>query len=99
LQESRDPHGLKVEVYSDFEGTESQDHTWSSADLGAFPGQPYRQQPRIGIRRQKCQAIRVRWLDIEASDSVTGEGYTMAGLTFELGIKPGTVRVAKGQRS
>jgi hypothetical protein len=99
LQESRDPHDLTVEVYSDFEGAETQSHTWSSAELGAFPGQPWRQQPRMGIHRQKCQAIRVRWLDSEAGDSITGEGYTMAGLTFELGIKRGTVKVAKEQRS
>jgi hypothetical protein len=99
LQESKDPHDLTVEVYSDFEGAESQSYTWTSAQLGVFPGQPWRQQPRMGIRRQKCQAIRVRWLDSEAGDSVTGEGYTMAGLTFELGIKKGTVKVAKEQRS
>lgn len=99
LQESRDPHDLTIEVYSDFEDGESQSHTWSAVDLASFPGHPRRQQPRMGIRRQKCQAIRVRWFDGVADDSVTGEGLAMAGLTFELGIKRGTVRVAKGQRS
>jgi hypothetical protein len=103
LQESRDPHDLTVEVMHDFEPAgvqwHTQSYTWTADELAGFPAHPYRQQPRMGIRRQKCQAIRVRWFDGEASTSVTGQGYTMAGLTFELGIKPGTVRVAKEQRS
>lgn len=103
LQESLDPHDLTVEVYSDFEPAavqwSTQSYTWTADELAGFPAYPYRQQPRMGIKRQKCQAVRVRWLDSEADDSVTGEGYTMAGLTFELAVKPGTVRVAKGQRS
>lgn len=99
LQESLDPHDLTVEVYSDFEDGESQSYTWAAAELATLPAYPRRQQPRIGVKRQKCQAIRVRWYDGEAPSSSTGEGFIMAGLTFELGIKPGTVRVAKGQRS
>lgn len=99
LQESLDPHNLTIEVYSDFEEAPSQEHTWESADLADFPGAPKRQQPRIGIRRQKSQAQRVRWYDSEAPDSVTGRSFQMQGLTLELGIKRGTVKVARGQRS
>jgi hypothetical protein len=99
LQASKDPHELTVEVYADFEETPAQSHTWASAELAAFPGHPRRQQVRVGIGRQKGQAHSVAWADGPADDSVTGESYTMAGLTFELGIKRGTVKVAKGQRS
>jgi hypothetical protein len=100
LQDSKDPHELTIEIYADFEDTPAQDpYTWTSAELAAFPGHSKRQQPRLGIARQKGQAHRVRWYDGPADDSVTGQGYTMAGLTFELGIKRGTVKVARGQRS
>lgn len=99
LQESRDPHDVTVEVYNDFEPGQSQGHTWTAAELAAFPGYPDRQQLRMGIRRQKCQSIRVRVYDGESDLSVTGEGFRITGVRFELGVKRGTVKVAKEQRS
>jgi hypothetical protein len=99
LQESRDPHNLTVDVYSGFESTPSQTHTWTAEQLATFPGYPTRQQPKIGIRRQKEQAQRIRWYDSQADTSITGAGFKMSGINIQFGVKKGTVKVSSQQRS
>jgi hypothetical protein len=98
LAERKDPHNLTVEIYSDFEATASQSYTFTDAAIATFPGLP-REQLRAGIKRQKSQAIQYRWYDSEAAASVTGQGAIYAGLTLEIGVKRGTVKVSKQQRS
>jgi hypothetical protein len=95
--ERKDRHRLIVSVGHDYKTDWTENFGFSGAVIDAWPGAPT-EQPRITIARQKCQAIRVRIFD-DADASVTGEGYTLAGLAIELGSKGGTAKVGHAQRS
>jgi hypothetical protein len=96
--EWHDYHALQLEAYHDFEPSAFQTRTWTEDEISEFSGLPDRYQPRLGIERQKCQAISVAWQDNESAHSSTGQGYSISGLSLELGVK-GTVRVPSTQRS
>ncbi len=94
----KDAHALTVEVYQDFEATPSQAYTWSAAQIAAMAAPDVREQIAFRVRRQKSTAFRVRVTDA-ADESVTGEGYTIAGFTAELGAKRGLVKASLEQRN
>lgn len=97
LMERKDAHDLNISVYNDFYATTSQLVTFTDATQLLWTELP-RSQPLIHVLRQKCQAIKVRIADSIAASS-PGRGYTIAGISFEIGAKRGTVKVASRQRN
>lgn len=89
LCESKDPHDFTIELRHDFEDGTSQSHTWTAAEVATLP----LEHLRLRVARQKCTAIKAILYDGEATSTSTGEGYSVAGLTMELGIKKGAVQV------
>jgi len=56
----------------------------------------------VHIKRQQCQAIQLEIYDEQPSGGpgvTTGQGFTIAGFSLEIGIKRGLVKVSKQQRS
>jgi hypothetical protein len=98
LLDRKDPHDLEVSIASDFATTYDQTDTFDNATIAAFPDLPL-EQVKSHVIQQKCQAIKVRIRDLTDDATVTGEGYTIAGVALELGVKRGTVKVVAGQRT
>ena len=99
LLERAGQHDLTIDLFHDFEeGAPFQSVTFTDADMTGFPGLP-RLQPKVHVRRQKCQAIRVLIRDGQPAGATSGRGYISKGITFETGAKPGLVKVAPEQRN
>ena len=95
LCDEKDAHNLTLEVRNNFEDGSSQVATWSAADIAALSVE----QLRLRVRRQKCTAIKAILYDSDAGPATTtGEGYTVAGLVMEIGIKKGAVLVPSKAR-
>lgn len=99
LCEYRDAHRLTIGIGHDYEATFGQSSVWDNAQLVTFAAAP-REQPKVRLQRQKCQAVRVRIAD--TADAVTppttGEGYSIAGLVVEMGVCKGLAKVGEAQR-
>ena len=100
LCENKAPMDLKVTVANDFDVATSQVATWTDAVIATFP-EPPRMQPMVHIKRQKCQALQLEISDDAPTSGAptSGEGFTIAGLSLEVGVKRGMVKVSKQQRS
>ena len=103
---------LTVEVGYDFEDFFSETFTFSTETLfpltafgdtspfglgvygGSFNGVP---QWMIMPSRQKCQALRIRFTDSSPS-GVGGEGFSLTGITAQVGQKAGTNKLPAAKR-
>ena len=94
LCKNLDPHTMTLEVRNDFVDTTTQAKTWSAEDLAALP----LEHLRLRVARQKCTSIKAVLYDAEATSTTTGEGYSVAGISMELGIKKGAVQVPSKAR-
>ena len=84
-------HGLLVEVFTDGNDTTAvQTETWSVAQIEALQGLP-RERLVIGLAVQKCQTIKLRVSDTEATITVSENqtGFRYHGVSFEIGRKRG----------
>jgi hypothetical protein len=101
--EYKSPHVLKVSIAYDYDSNPTQivnisptstttpgvwgsDSTWGSSSVwgGGYPAYTW----RVDFTRQKCTAIQITIEDVQTANF--GEGMSLSGLTFEVGIKPGT---------
>jgi len=101
LCEQKAPMNLQLSVLNDFNSTTSQIASWDDTAIATFPELP-RMQPMVHVKRQQCQAIQLEISDRIPTAGVgatTGEGFTIAGFSLEVGIKRGMVKVSKQQRS
>ncbi len=86
-------HQLSASVafdYADF----SQEAT---IDPAAVPGVADLYQFDLHLRRQKCTALQVSLQDVATGSA--GRGMSLANLTFEVGVKDGPNRTAKGRHN
>ena len=97
--ERKDAHKLWLEVAHDFESSFGEAYSWTNAVVAAWPATP-REQPKVRLKRQKCQAVRIKLYD--AADATTapttGEGFSLAGVLVELGMRRGTVKTGSQQK-
>ena len=101
LCENKALMNLQMNVLNDFDSATSQIASWDDTVIATFPELP-RMQPMIHIKRQQCQAIQLEISDrtpTAGAGATTGEGFTIAGFSLEVGIKRGMVKVSKQQRS
>ena len=101
LCEQKDTMSLRMRVRNDFNTSTSQAASWDDTVIATFPELP-RVQPMVHIKRQQCQAIQLEIYDEQPSGGpgvTTGQGFTIAGFSLEIGIKRGLVKVSKQQRS
>jgi len=100
LCENKAPMNMRMTVANDFNATTSQVALWDDAVIATFP-EPPRMQPMIHVKRQQCQAVQLEIMDEEPSAPTitSGEGFTIAGFSLEVGLKRGMVKVSKQQRS
>tara|TARA_B100000745_G_scaffold183219_1_gene120051 strand:+ start:9475 stop:12603 length:3129 start_codon:yes stop_codon:yes gene_type:complete len=101
LCERLDSHDLTVTVYNDFDAASAtQTRTWFANQIAAFPLLPV-ERPEMRVRQQKSTALKIKISDADATDgsTVSGQGYSVAGLMMELGIKRGLVKPSPEERS
>ena len=101
LCEQKGVMSMRMSVANDFNSTTSQVASWDDTEIATFP-EPPRVQPMIHVKRQQCQAIQLYINDEVPTGGVgatTGEGFTIAGFSLEVGLKSGMVKVSKQQRS
>jgi hypothetical protein len=101
LCENKAPMNMRMTVANDFNATTSQVALWDDAVIATFP-EPPRMQPMIHVKRQQCQAVQLEIMDEVPTSGIgatSGEGFTIAGFSLEVGLKRGMVKVSKQQRS
>jgi hypothetical protein len=92
-------HSMQLSVYSDFSSTPSQTYTWDDAALVAMfeHSAAKREQLKLRVIRQKCQAIKLRMQAFEYSVDSDGSPFKLFSLGLRIGTKPGLVRVKHDQ--
>lgn len=75
-------HTLTVKVYYDYDDTTVETYTKTPDPLQGI------YQFNIHLKRQKCEAIK-----IEVFDTGTGQSMDLTGMTLEVGVKRGTMKV------
>jgi hypothetical protein len=89
--EWKSAHKVTVELRYDYdEDTVVQTETFEA---------PVAQKPfefRVQCERQECQAIQVKLIE-EAYDSTKGEGLSISGVAFSIGVEPGLWRLPAAQ--
>lgn len=55
-------------------------------------------QVRVDLKRQKCQAIKIRIEEIQVDEANFGEGLSISNMMFEVGQKKGANKIATGQK-
>ncbi len=82
-----DNHTLRINVAYDYEDSyDSIDYEITGTDA-TIGGSAY--QARIHLRRQKCEAIKIRIMDINP----TGEDLSINNITLEVGVKKGAYKL------
>jgi hypothetical protein len=97
LCERLDPHNLKIEVYNDYNSAASQTKTWTAADIATFSDLP-REQPRLQVKRQRGQAIKVKISDLAGNGTSSGRGFDIVAITLEIKRRRGIPKVTAAQR-
>lgn len=89
--------GLTAKLYSDFNDEPDNTITISAADILTYPELP-RVQPMIEVRRQECQAAKLRLETTDPGigtvDVTSARGFSCAGVTLEVGAKMGKTKGA-----
>lgn len=89
---------LRVEVYVDSDDTvPAQTEDWTEAEIGALPGYP-RVRLTVGLRVQKCHSLKVRIRELGVSDPSQFTGFTVHGVSVEVGAKLGVEKAQKAHR-
>lgn len=97
LLDVRGAMGLSVTVYRDFAAAADQVETWTAAQVAAFVAPD---QVVARVKTQQGHAYRVRIEDTDpASAGDKGEGYTVAGITLEYGVKRGVTKLPSAQHA
>jgi hypothetical protein len=96
LAELKGAHDLAVDLFHDYGPTPVTTHAWTAVDLAALPNE----QLKVHVVRQKAEAIGVRVRDTTPTGVAvgTGEGLVIAGVSLEVGIKPGMHRRPADQK-
>lgn len=66
---------------------------YGEPDTVPYGGEGNVYQMRIDLKRQKCQAIKIRIEEIQSDTDNLGEGLTLSNVMFEIGQKVGTNKV------
>jgi hypothetical protein len=113
LGEFKSPHKIRVRIAYDFNEAFVQEVIIDTADFndntrygGYSPygtGTPYGgngnvHQMRIDLKRQKCQAIKIRIEEIQHDESNLGEGLQLSNISFEVGQKTGMNKIDTGRK-
>lgn len=85
-----DDHQLKIEVFYDYENSSPDEYT-ISPQIGE------RYQFSVHLRRQKCQAMRVKVTCVDTG--ATQEGFRISDMTILAGIKKGTNKLPSGSKN
>lgn len=100
LAARKSPHDLTVELYHDFDSaTVVSSRTWTAAQIAAMAAPDVRMQLEMNVRRPKCTSFMVRVYDSDPEQASSGEGFDLAGFTVYYKPKPGSARLADGQRT
>lgn len=98
-----DPHKLSLWVYSDWHTSPSQSYIWSDSDLTGMHehSTAKREQLKLKLVRQKCQAVKIRVSDADPGygGGISARGCRLFGFGLRLGIKPGGTRVSADQHA
>jgi predicted DNA-binding protein (UPF0251 family) len=78
-------HGLRVNVYYDYDETTVTTYTINPSS------QDKQYQYRIHLGKQKCEAIQFEIFDIGQQDA--GESMELTALTLEVGVKSGSYKL------
>lgn len=98
LIKSEETHGIAVTVYRDFSETSDQAEAWSGTEVAAF-AQPEQVCVRLANQQGQAYAFEVEDTDPGVTLAPTGEGYSIAGITLEYGVKRGVAKVPREQRA
>ncbi len=98
VMQRKDGHALQVDTYQNYSTTAiAPPFAYTGTQVAAFPSaEAY--HPKIQNRPQLCESFKLRISDANATETSTGEGYSIAGLVLEYKPRRGTVRVGSGQR-
>ena len=90
LGDRKDAHDLTVEIFHDYGEAPVQTRAWTGAEVAALPVE----QLKVHVVRQKAESVGVRIKDTAPTDAftTTGEGLVIAGVSLEVGGKPGMHR-------
>jgi hypothetical protein len=89
--EFKTPHNLVIGIYHDYSETPTETIETGTASLMDSGGYRIRFKPS----RQKCEAIRFVIYDKE--QGLAGESYSLSAIVLEVGVKPGTAKLAPGK--
>lgn len=93
--EKKSNHDLTMNLYVDAEASTSQTWTWSATDINAWG----RYQAQVHVVHQECEAISVELVDATPTGASvgTGQGFTLFGVSMEIGRDRGLRRVPAAQ--
>lgn len=96
LFQSMSPHDLTVSLAFDYSPSYTETHTFTWAQLGALA----RGNVDVHVANQRCQAVRVKVVDLTPSSGTvgTGQGPVFLGLALEVGVIAGRARLPAGAK-
>lgn len=88
---------LLYKIYYDYDMTNFDSYTFSSANItGSLPGDTV-YQPMIHLKRQKCEAIKIR-LEVDATGTNSERTLKLTDMAFQVGLKKGLNKVNTAKR-
>lgn len=93
LLERKAAAGMQVDVYVDYGASPDTTITITDAVASAWA---VNTGPRLRVRRQKNQALRVRWRD--SAETGSGRGFVVTGIRLDYGVQAGGSRLGHAQR-
>jgi len=96
LADRKAPHALTVSIAYDYDASPTTVRGWTGAEVAALA----REQLKVHVVKQKCEALAVTVDDTAPTDTSagTGEGPVIAGVSLEVGVKPGMHRRPADQK-
>jgi hypothetical protein len=93
LGEFIDEHDLRVRIGYDYKTAFETTHEVKNVDLESITATPWPYQVGFHIEQQKVQSIRFEISDQPSGGPSDGEGFTLAKISLELGVKRGSRRL------
>lgn len=99
IGDCKDSHDFTIELFRDFETTPFQTESWTDAEIAALAAYPI-EDLRIRCAKQRCRSVSVKISDSEPSVGTvsTGEGYSVDGITLQVGLRVGLDGAESGGR-